>query len=480
VGVTTPDRRSAARPASKPRDAHKGGASQGGRSSPAGGPPGLAVRRAAAAILERVLDKGHALDQEIEALAARQGPDRLDPRDRALVRAILGVTLRRLGEIDRALKDFLDRPLPAKAINARHALRIGAAQILFMDVPDHASVSLAVETVDRDPRARAWKALVNGVLRGVAREADRLRADESRRHLNTPRWLEARWTAAYGADAARAIAAAHTLEPTLDLTVKSDPAGWAERLNGRLLPTGTVRLIDAGAIEELPGYTDGEWWVQDAAAALPARLLGDVKGLSVADLCAAPGGKSAQLAHAGARLTALDQSAQRLDRLRQNLARLRLEADIIAADAGAYRPDTPFDAVLLDAPCSSTGTIRRHPDVARHKSLADVEALAAIQARLLDHAVDITRPGGRIVYSTCSLEPEEGEEQVRALLSRRSDVALSPITTDEIGGLAEAVTPEGFVRTLPCHGAVWATTDEPRWIGLDGFFAARLVRLGDN
>lgn len=477
--MTTPDRRSAAPPRSQARHAQKGGPPKGGRPAP-GGPPGLAARRAAAAILERVLDKGHALDQEIEALAARQGPDRFDPRDRALVRAILGVTLRRLGEIDRALKDFLDRPLPAKAINARHALRIGAAQILFMDVPDHASVSLAVEAVDRDPRARAWKALVNGVLRGIAREAERIRADESRRHLNTPRWLEARWTAHYGAEVTHAIAAAHRLEPTLDLTVKSDPVGWAERLNGRLLPTGTVRLVDAGAIEDLAGYTEGEWWVQDAAAALPARLLGDVKGLRVADLCAAPGGKSAQLAHAGARLTAIDQSAQRLDRLKQNLARLRLDAEIIAADAGAYRPDAPFDAVLLDAPCSSTGTIRRHPDVARHKTLADVEALAVIQARLLDHAIDITKPGGLIVYSTCSLEPEEGEQQIRAVLSRRSDIALSPITAEEVGGLADAVTSEGFVRTLPAHGAAWASVEEPRWVGLDGFFAARLVRIGDN
>lgn len=478
--MKTPDRRPAARPSASnaPRTAQSSGSGpgRGGGSGARGQPPGLAVRRTAAAILERVLDRGASLDAEIEALAARTGPDRLDMRDRALTRAILGVTLRRLGEIDRALKDFLDRPLPAKASTARHALRIGAAQILFMDVPDHASVSLAVEAIDRDPRARPWKALVNGVLRAVGREADRLRADTSRAHLNTPRWLEARWSAHYGADAAAAIATAHLLEPTLDLTVKSDPADWAERLGGIVLPTGTVRLLEAGAVEDLPGYTEGEWWVQDAAAALPARLLGRVKGERVVDLCAAPGGKSAQLAAAGAQLTAVDQSAQRLERLTQNLARLRLEAQIVTADAGTFAADAPFDAVLLDAPCSSTGTIRRHPDVARHKKITDVEALAAIQARLLDHAVDLTRPGGRLVYSTCSLEPEEGEHQIAALLARRSDVLLDPIQPDEIGGLTEALTSEGTVRTLPCHGSAWTPADRPRLIGLDGFYAARLIR----
>src|SRR5690606_11851811 len=222
--------------------------------------------------------------------------------------------------------------------------------------------------------------------------------------------------AQYGTDCAEAIAAAHVDEPALDLSVKSDPDGWAERLGGTVIGAGTIRLAASGPIDAMQGFAEGAWWVQDAAAALPARLLGPVDGLEIADLCAAPGGKSAALVAAGARVTAVDSSPFRLDRLSDNLARLGLEAEIVAADAAAWAPGRLFDAVLLDAPCSATGTIRRHPDVAHLKREADIAGLAALQWRLLAHAAELVRPGGALIYCTCSLEREEGEDQaVRAL-----------------------------------------------------------------
>jgi 16S rRNA (cytosine967-C5)-methyltransferase len=233
-----------------------------------------------------------------------------------------------------------------------------------------------------------------------------------------------------------------------------------------------VRAIASGPIPQLPGYDEGAWWVQDAAAALPAKLLGDVRGKSVADLCAAPGGKTAQLALAGAQVTAVDRSTPRLERVRQNLTRLQLSAEIVRADAAAWQGG-PFDAVLVDAPCSSTGTIRRHPDIPWLKSELDLKKLVALQTRLLDHAVTLLKPGGTLVYCTCSLEAEEGEQQIAALLDRNSHVRRDPIQGEELAGHAELLTPQGELRTLPCH---WAYDEEPRMAGLDGFYAARIVR----
>ncbi len=290
--------------------------------------------------------------------------------------------------------------------------------------------------------------------------------------LDTPGWLFERWRKAYGAETARAIAIAHGHEPPLDLTVKADAENWAQRLRGRVLPTGSVRTDTGGLVSLLPGYHEGAWWVQDAAAALPARLFGDVAGKQVADLCAAPGGKTAQLAQAGARVTALDRSANRLVRVRDNLGRLGLNADMIATDVTEWQGG-PFDAVLVDAPCSSTGTIRRHPDVAWLKSETDIAQLIGLQRRLLDRAVALTKPGGPIVYCVCSLEPEEGEQQIEALLAREAGIRRKPIAAGELAGIAEFLTPKGDLRTLPCH---WGDS-EPRMGGLDGFFAARLERI---
>jgi 16S rRNA (cytosine967-C5)-methyltransferase len=312
------------------------------------------------------------------------------------------------------------------------------------------------------------------VLRRIARERPLLIAGLDPVALDTPAWLMRRWTATYGAGVARAIAAVHTIEPPLDLTVKGDPAKVAALLGGRVLPTGTVRLVPRGPVTRMPGYAAGEWWVQDAAAALPAKLLGNVRGLRVADLCAAPGGKTAQLAHAGAQVVAVDQSPARLARLRENLARLQLHAETVAADATAWQ-DGPFDCVLLDAPCSGTGTIRRHPDIPWLKSESDLESLAALQRALFAQAVRLLKPGGLLVYSTCSLEPEEGEHIVAVELARNSNLRRRPIAPAEVGGIAEFINRDGDLRTLPHQ---LADSPDPRLRGLDGFFAARIEKNG--
>jgi 16S rRNA (cytosine967-C5)-methyltransferase len=339
-------------------------------------------------------------------------------------------------------------------------------------VPDHAAVDLAVRLVQADRRAARFPGLVNAVLRRVVRDgADDLAAAGST-PLDTPDWLFRRWAAHYGEETAREIASAQRHPPTLDLTVKSEAAEWAARLRGIALPTGSVRTMAHGPVARLPGFDEGQWWVQDAAAALPARLLGDVAGRRVADLCAAPGGKTAQLALAGAQVTAVDRSAKRLARLAENLARLGLRAELVAADATQWEPD-PFDAVLLDAPCLATGTIRRHPDIAWLKREADLTALTELQRRLLDQAVSLTRPGGVIVYCTCSLEPEEGEQQITDLLARDSRLRRRPLGPSELAGLDDLLTAEGDLRTLPCH----MPADDPRLAGLDGFYASRLERV---
>ncbi|MGH2340728.1 RsmB/NOP family class I SAM-dependent RNA methyltransferase [Segnochrobactraceae bacterium EtOH-i3] len=431
--------------------------------------PGFAARRAALTVLDAILIDGQSLDTALDGAPIGA----LDERDRGLVRALVGTTLRRLGSIDKALKSRLDRPLPHKAERARTILRLMTAQILFMDVPDHAAVSLGVALARADARLAPWVGLVNAVGRGIAANAEMLRGLGDDPSLDLPLWLMRRWTEIYGADIVRRSAALIRHEPPLDLTPKGDGAALAERLGGRLLPTGTVRLTGAGLIERLPGYEAGEWWVQDAAAALPARLLGDVAGKRVADLCAAPGGKTAQLALAGARVTAVDQSAPRLKRLTANLARLHLSAEVVSADLTRWAPPEPFDAILLDAPCSATGTLRRHPDAGRLKRASDVAALAELQTRLLERAAGWLKPGGRLVYATCSLEPEEGEARIAAFLATHPDFHRVPVTAAEIGGLTDAITAEGDLRTLPCHLRI---ADDPALSGLDGFFAARLER----
>jgi 16S rRNA (cytosine967-C5)-methyltransferase len=436
--------------------------------------PGFAVRRTAAKLLAAVIDAKTPLDGLVDNEHGHPHYLALDGRDRALVRAILATALRFRGTISRLIARRLERPLPAGAHALEHLFSVAAAQILFLGVPDSAAVDLAVEQAKTDPRTARFAALVNAVLRGLVRVKDRALPVELQKNDDAPAWFAERLAAAYGEDKARAILEAHRHEAPVDFTVKSDPETWAERLGGILLPTGSVRIERlTTAVSEMPGYADGQWWVQDAAAALPARLLGDVAGLDVADLCAAPGGKTAQLAHAGARVTAVDASSSRLKRLSTNLARLGLTAEIVQADVTAFQPAKLFDAVLLDAPCSSTGTVRRHPDVPWTKSPEDIAKLAALQKRLLEAAVKLVKPGGRVVFSNCSLDREEGEELFGAFLAGHAEFAADPIRPDEMPGIAAFVTNEGWLRTTPAD----LDAGKVSLSGLDGFFAGRLRRL---
>ena len=355
--------------------------------------PGLAARRIAADILDGVLHKHRTLDDQLDGAGAHPALKTLSDRDRALMRRLVATILRRLGTLGHLLSRLLDRGIPTDAPRAQSALLIGAAQILWMDVPDHAAVDLSVRLVQSDRRAAKYAGLVNAVLRRCAREGHSLIDDAKSQTLDIAPWLLARWIAHYGETTAKQMATAIGHEPSLDLTVKSDAEQWAARLHGETLPTGTVRTLLQGSVTMLPGFSDGQWWVQDAAAALPARLFGDIAGKNIADLCAAPGGKTAQLAQAGARVTAIDRSPARVARLRDNLARLSLAAETVVTDAAEWKAGDGFDGILVDAPCTSTGTIRRHPDVAWLRQEADIAPLVALQKRLLEKAVGAAEAG---------------------------------------------------------------------------------------
>jgi 16S rRNA (cytosine967-C5)-methyltransferase len=424
----------------------------------------LAPRRVALDVLVACLDKGQPLD---DALAQHKGFPKLDPRDRAFVRMVLATTLRRLGEIDQVLGALIERPLDDAASVALQSLRLGAAQLLFLGTPPHAAVDTSVRLVEQAGLPHV-KGLVNAVLRRIAREGTALLGDRASAHLNVPEWLWESWTASYGEETTRAIAAAHLIEAPLDFSTRADAAFWAGQLGGELLPTGTIRRPSGGNIPDLPGFAEGAWWVQDAAAALPARLLGDIAGKKVADLCAAPGGKTLQLCAAGAQVTAVDVSGRRMARLGENLARAGFTAELVTSDISKWETAETFDAVLLDAPCSGTGTLRRHPDIAWLKGQEDVARLTLTQDRLLARAVDLLKPGGTLVYATCSLQEEEGAARIESLLSRDDRVKRAPVQPAELPDLAEAITAAGDVRTLP---SMWAERG-----GLDGFYMARLTR----
>lgn len=389
-------------------------------------------------------------------------------RDRAFAVNLAATTLRRLGQIDGVIRRLIERPIPERGTQARNLIRLGVCQLAFLNTPAHAAVHTAVALARARKPTRPYAALVNAVLRRAAGEAAGIVAGQDAARLNTPDWLWRTWSAAYGETVAREIATAHLAEPPLDLTPKR-PDRPISGLEAVHLPTGSLRLRPKGPIPALPGFSAGDWWVQDAAAALPARLFGPLQGRRVVDLCAAPGGKTAQLSAAGAEVVAVERSGERAGQLQDNLARLGLGAEIVVADAGAWRPAEPAAAVLLDAPCSATGTIRRHPDVARLKTPADVRSLVAIQQRLLAAAVEMLRSGGTLVYCACSLQPEEGPAAIEALLADGAPVARHPVVAAELPRLREALTPEGDVRTLPSQ---W-----PELGGLDGFFIARLRRL---
>jgi 16S rRNA (cytosine967-C5)-methyltransferase len=425
----------------------------------------LGARRAALAALQAIFFNERPLSEALDGALAKAS---LEPRDAAFARAIVMMVLRRLGEIDHVIAKFLREALPVRAGPAELILRLAAAELLFLDVAPHAAVSSAVALADRDARARHFKGLINAVARRIAGEGKALIDPLEAERLNTPPWAWEAWVATYGEETTHAIARAHLAEPPLDITPKSDAAGWAKRLDAKLLPTGTLRRAPGGRIEDLPGYQDGAWWIQDAAAAIPATLLGALKGKTVVDLCAAPGGKTAQLAAVGAKVIAVDLAFDRMKRVMVNLARLNLSAEIVVADALDWRPNEPADAVLLDAPCTASGTVRRHPDVLWRKGQSDVLAQADLQRRLLASAAEMVKPGGTLLYCVCSLAREESEDIAEGFLAAHADFARVPVAPGEVGGEAQFLTPAGDLRTLPSH---W-----PDIGGLDGFYACRLRR----
>src|SRR5579863_6208438 len=429
-------------------------------------PAPTTARQVALDLVAAVLRRKRPLDDAIEDHPEMTG---LAARDRAFSRLLVATVLRRLGQIDALIGECLNTPLAARAAIVHDILRIGIAQLLFLRTPPHAAVATSVDLA-QIMGFLSHKGLVNAVLRRLSLEGPGRVEGHDAARLNTPDWLWQSWSRAYGEDCARAIAGAHLKEAPLDLTLRQEDESWCEKLQATKLPTGSLRRAGGGSVAALPGYAEGAWWIQDAAASLPVRLFDAIAGSEIVDLCAAPGGKTAQLAKAGARVTAIDRSARRLDRLVANLRRLDLPVSAMTADALTWRPEYPVDAVLLDAPCTATGAIRRHPDVLHLKQPEDVARLAVVQENLLRAAVDIVRPGGTVVYCTCSLEPEEGPQRVAALLRSGAPVEHRPIEPAEIGAPPEWVTPEGDLRTLPCHLA--------EHDGLDGFYAVRLVKLG--
>lgn len=428
-------------------------------------PESAEPRMLAVSLFRHCLDRGVTVE---DALAATPDMARLSPRDRALVSTILLTAFRHLGEINAILAGLMSKPLPRKSGPAGDILRLGIAQLVFLEMPPHAVIDLSVRAAKAERNATHFAGLVNAVLRKAAVQGLPLRAGLDAGQLNTPAWLWSRWSRNYGADMAHRIAEAHTDRPSLDLSFRDKPDTWVGELGGKLLPNGQIRLAPGHQpVPELPGFSEGAWWVQDAAASLPVRLFGDVAGRRVLDLCAAPGGKTLQLAALGAEVTSVDASASRLERLRANLTRTRLAAEIRTEDVLEGTLSGTWDMALLDAPCSATGTIRRHPELPWLKREAQISELAALQARLLERASQLVAPGGLLVYCTCSLEPEEGEERIRAFLA--SDARFSTVRASVAWLPPEAVGAEGWVRTLPDMQIGGSR-------GMDGFFVALLRR----
>lgn len=413
------------------------------------------ARAAAVDLLNQVLGEGRLLSD----LIAGGALDALSPPDRARAQRLASDTLRGLARADRLLSRHLRRPPPLAVFNILRAATVELAQ----GGDPHGIVNEAVEIIARHPRFGSLKGLINAVLRKMSEDAPK--AWNDLRVPGLPHWLRAPLTEAWGKAAVAAMERAHFAGAPLDLTVKSDPVGWAERLGGIVLPTGSVRLRDPVQVSALPGYESGEWWVQDAAAALPVQVLAPVPGERILDLCAAPGGKTLQLAQAGADVTALDLSARRMERVSQNLARTGLSATCIIGDALTHRGG-PYDAILLDAPCSATGTIRRHPDLPYAKDGSDFAALISLQTAMLEHALTLLNPGGRLVFCTCSLLPDEGECQIEEALLRHPGLSTDRAALRRPGIDPEWITEEGGLRLRPDY---W-----PDLGGMDGFYLACL------
>ena len=429
----------------------------------------LAARLIALDIFSTVIDRRQPLDQVLEE---NRGLNALSAQNRAFVRMLVSTALRRLGQIDDFIRRATEKNTPLNPPLLHHLLRLGATQIAFMDVPDYAAADTSVRIADERQLSRQ-RGLVNAVLRRIAREHRDWAGKQDTARMNTPDWLMKILIADYGLRTAAEIAQANMAEAPLDISIKNPGMRdhWAATLQAAILPTGTLRRAEGGMVRDLPGFDDGMWWVQDAAAALPVNLLGNIEGKTVIDLCAAPGGKTAQMAARGASVIALDRSAARLTRLGENLRRLRLDKNIQmeTADAAAWHPKDKAEFILLDAPCTATGTIRRHPDVPYLKSEADVTRLGDVQQKLLDNACEMLVPGGILIYCTCSLLKDEGERQIEKLLARNSSIQRLPLSPAETGGINGIINEQGDMRILPFHLAAQG--------GMDGFFASRLQRL---
>lgn len=444
----------------------------------------LNAREAAHGIMDGIFMQHRSMDETLGRLQTSGDLDHFEARDNAFLRAILSHTLRRVGEADQIIAGHLREPLRDARTTVQNILRLGTAELIFMKREPYAVVDAYVSLAKGGRLdAQHLSGLVNAVLRKISKQ-DEFKDRPRDPLVNTPSWLMDALIRTYGGAEAARIARAQGIEAPLDLTLKEEvQPGDAmiaafladETLGAELLPTGSLRLQTPGPVRNLPGFAEGRWWVQDTAAQLPARLLGDVSGKAVLDLCAAPGGKTLQLAAAGAQVTAVDRSSRRLQIVRENLDRMSLEAELVEGDAATYQPEDDterFAFILLDAPCSATGTIRRNPDVPWIRQAADIKALTLLQDRLLDHAADLLAPGGTLIYCTCSLLPEEGESRVQRLLTRRPEFHRKPVVADEVGGLAELINSDGDLRTLPQHSRKEG--------GMDGFYAARIGRNASN
>ncbi|PPR11193.1 MAG: Ribosomal RNA small subunit methyltransferase B [Alphaproteobacteria bacterium MarineAlpha11_Bin1] len=426
---------------------------------------GLATRAQAHTILREVIDRHRPLD---EVLQTDKRFAKLEARDRAFSRNLISTTLRRLGQIDIIIDDCLDRPLPKSAAAARNAMRLGVCQILFLDTHTYAAVDTSVTLAGQRGPDR-FRGLVNGILRRVVRMAGSIPLTPEAERANVPDWLWQSWCGSFDVVHAANIAAAHLKIPPIDLTVPKDRPGWLKRLSGEAIGASTVRLAASGDIKALPGFGDGAWWVQDAAAALPAQLIPPPSvAREVLDLCAAPGGKTAQLASTGHNVIALDIASVRLKILAENLRRLKLTATVVEADLLTWKTDQQYDSILLDAPCTATGTIRRHPDIPILKSAADVTRQSDVQRKFLDRACDLLRDGGNLVYSVCSMEKLEGLDQINQLLARNINISIDPVEPSEVPGFESCINPDGFLQTTPAHLSEKG--------GVDGFFIARLKK----
>ena len=427
----------------------------------------IQTRHCAFVVVDCVLNKKQDLDRVFDQTVSQYSD--FDRRDIAFVRDMVMRFLRQLGQIDAVLSNVSDRPLDK--INPRdvlNVLRLGAVQILLMDVGDHAAVDTSVELLNALGHQKQ-KGFANALLRTIVRKKDsNISMLTDKVQANSPSWLWRELEKDYGAESAIKIAKAHLGRAPVDITVKKDAEDWAEALDGQLLDNGSIRLDKSGAVTELPGFDQGEWWVQSASAALPVQVLGDVTDKTIVDLCAAPGGKTMQLAAAGAKVTAVDISKNRLKRLEENLERCNLSAKVVKGDGKTWQPEHPVDIVLVDAPCSATGTIRHQPDVLHLKTEKDMHRLARVQKEILENASHMVKSGGVLMYCTCSLQFEESERVVEAFLSQSSDFSLSSFTSDDVFGWDEMLDKSGMIRILPFHLQETG--------GMDGFFIARLIR----